>query len=142
MNSPDMRDDRHMRLRILLPTEVLLDMEVEKVIAEAVDGAFCLLPRHVDFVAALVPGVLLFVARDGAQGYAAVDEGVLVKCGREVSVSTLNGAQGDDLVRLQDLVEARYVELDEHERKTRAALARLEAGTLRGFCEMQENRHG
>ena len=64
-----------------------------------------------------------------------MDEGVLVKCGRDVLVSTLNGVRHNDLERLHTLVEERFLELDEHERKTRTALARLEAGTLRGFRE-------
>lgn len=134
--------DRCMRLQILLPTEVLVDEEVVKVIAEAENGAFCLLPRHIDFVASLVPGVLCFCARDGEESFAAVDEGVLVKCGRDVFVSTLNGVRGSDLGQLQSLVEERFLELDEHERKVRSALARLEAGTLRGFWELQEKFHG
>ncbi len=54
-----------MRLRVLLPTEVLLDVEVTKVIAEAENGFFCLLPRHVDFVAALVPGILYYTTSPG-----------------------------------------------------------------------------
>jgi F-type H+-transporting ATPase subunit epsilon len=132
----------HMRLQVLLPTEVLVDERVIKVIAEAENGSFCLLPRHIDFVAALVPGVLCFCAREGEESFAALDEGVLVKCGREVFVSTLNGVRGTDLDQLHSLVEERFLELDEHERKTRTALARLEAGTLRGFREMQEKFHG
>ncbi|MDT8384703.1 MAG: F0F1 ATP synthase subunit epsilon [Gammaproteobacteria bacterium] len=131
-----------MRLQVLLPTEVLVDETVTKLVAEAENGEFCLLPRHIDFVAALVPGVLYFSDRDGAEHYVAVDQGVLVKCGREVSVSTLNGARGTDLDRLQTLIEERFLALDEHERKTRTALARLEAGTLRGFRELQEKFHG
>ncbi|MGD8593390.1 MAG: F0F1 ATP synthase subunit epsilon [Gammaproteobacteria bacterium] len=131
-----------MRLRVLLPTEVLVDEAVVKIIAEAVNGEFCLLPRHVDFVAALVPGILCFCAERGEESYAAVDEGVLVKCGRDVLVSTLNGVRHNDLERLHTLVEERFLELDEHERKTRTALARLEAGTLRGFRELQEKFHG
>jgi F-type H+-transporting ATPase subunit epsilon len=47
-----------MRLKILLPTEIILDKEVIKVVAEAENGYFCLLPRHVDFVSTLVPGIL------------------------------------------------------------------------------------
>ena len=44
-----------MHLTVLLPTEILLDaVDVSKIVAEAQDGFFCLLPRHVDFVAALV----------------------------------------------------------------------------------------
>jgi F-type H+-transporting ATPase subunit epsilon len=133
-------DDR-MRLQVLLPTEVLVEREVSKVIAEAENGEFCLLPHHIDFVAALVPGVLYFCSEPGKEHYAAVDQGVLVKCGKEVFVSTLNGVLGDDLGQLQNLVEERYLELDEHERKTRSALSRLEAGALRGFRELQERFH-
>jgi F-type H+-transporting ATPase subunit epsilon len=142
MNSNDTGQNRSMRLRVLLPTEILVDEEVTKVIAEAENGEFCLLPRHIDFVAALVPGVLCFRVASGGENYAAVDQGILVKCGNDVHVSTLNGVRGSELGRLQALVEERFLELDEHERRARTALARLEAGTLRGFLELQERFHG
>lgn len=136
-------DNRHyLHLQVLVPTEVLVDLKVSKVIAEAENGEFCLLPRHIDFVAALVPGVLCFCTEEGDERYAAVDEGVLVKCGHHVYVSTLNGVRGTDITRLQALVEEHFLELDEHERKARTALARLEAGALRGFRELQEKFHG
>ena len=54
-----------MRLRVLLPTEVLLEEEVTKVVAEAENGSFGLLPRHIDFVAALAPGILSFESTEG-----------------------------------------------------------------------------
>jgi F-type H+-transporting ATPase subunit epsilon len=117
-------------------------MNVTKVIAAAENGEFCLLPRHVDFVAALEPGVLSFFNEAGIEEFAAVDAGILVKCGREVLVSTPSGVRGTDITQLRDLVEEHFVELDEHERKARAALARLEAGTLRRFRELQEHFHG
>lgn len=131
-----------LHLHVLLPTEILVDEPVTKVIAEADNGSFCLLPRHVDFVAALVPGVMSFFTTDGAEHFAAIDRGILVKRGDEVSVSTLNGVTGTNLEELEDLVEEHFLELDEHERKTRTALARLEAGTLRAFRELQENLGG
>lgn len=131
-----------MRLQVLLPTEVLVDEPVGKVIAEADNGAFCLLPRHVDFVAALTPGILSFFDAAGAENFAALDRGVLVKCNRDVTVSALNGTRGTGLEQLRALVEQRYLQLDELQRKTRTALSRLEAGTLRGFRELQENFRG
>lgn len=142
MNGSDTGAKRSMRLRVHLPTEILVDEEVSKVIAAAENGEFCLLPRHVDFVAALVPGVLIFHAEGGGENYAAVDRGILVKCGHDVHVSTLDGVRGKELSQLQALVEERFLELDEHERRARTALARLEAGTLRGFLELQERYHG
>ena len=129
-----------MQLQVLLPTEILVDEKVVKVIAEAENGSFCLLPRHIDFVAALKPGILSFYSVDGDEFFAAVDVGILVKCGREVLVSTLNGVRGSNLDQLQTLIDERFLELDEHERKARTALARLEAGTLRGFKELQEKK--
>jgi len=138
MNEAGANTGGDMRLRVLLPTEVLVDETVTKLVAEAENGEFCLLPRHLDFVAALPPGVLSFWPDDGAQQYVAVDDGVLVKCGREVSVSTRGGARGGDMAELRALVEARFLQLDEHQRKARGALARLEAGTLRRFRALQE----
>jgi F-type H+-transporting ATPase subunit epsilon len=140
-NRPNTSAVQGMRLRVLLPTEVLVDEQVIKIVAEAENGSFCLLPRHIDFIAALVPGVLCFHTPAGEENYAAIDQGMLVKCGGDVAVSTLNGVRGTDLALLQTLVEERFLELDEHERKARTALARLEAGTLRGFRELQEQFH-
>ncbi|MDY6909404.1 MAG: hypothetical protein SWC40_05625 [Thermodesulfobacteriota bacterium] len=65
-----------MRLRILLPTEILLEEPVRKIVAEAPNGFFCLLPRHVDFVTALVLGILSYEAEDGRERFAAMDEGI------------------------------------------------------------------
>lgn len=127
-----------MHLKLLLPTEVLVDEDVDKVIAEAENGHFCLLPRHVDFVAPLVPGILSFVSSsDGGERLVAVDQGVLVKCGASVMVSTLNAVRGTDLRSLRQTVDEVFRELDEHERRARTALARLEAGTLRRFVEVE-----
>jgi F-type H+-transporting ATPase subunit epsilon len=131
-----------MHLKLLLPTEVLIDEAVSKVIAEAVNGSFCLLPRHIDFVAALVPGILSFDDADGKENFVVIDQGTLVKCGRQVLVSTLNAVRGTDLMQLREIVEQRFLQLDEHERVARTALARLEAGTIRGFIELEELRHG
>ena len=49
---------------------------------------------------------------------------------------------GDELERLQAHVRERFLELDEHARKARSAVFRLEAGALRTFYELQEQRHG
>jgi len=133
--------DGDMRLRVLLPTEVLVDERVDKIIAEAANGSFCLLPRHIDFVAALVPGVMSF-SRGASETYAGLDRGILVKCAGEVTVSTLDGVRGDELGELEEHVRQRFLELDEHERKARSAVARLEAGTLRTFRELQERSRG
>lgn len=130
-----------MHLRLLLPTQVLIDETVAKVIAEAADGYFCLLPRHRDFVAPLVPGVLTYQKPSGEECFVAVNEGALVKCATRVMISAYDAVLGTDLEQLQALVDERFLQLDEHERKARAALARLEAGTLKNLKRLQELLH-
>jgi F-type H+-transporting ATPase subunit epsilon len=126
-----------MKLRVLLPTEVLIEEEVTKVIAEAHNGFFCLLPKHVDFIAALVPGILSFETTGGREEFLAVDEGILIKCGQEVTVSTRNAMRGPDLGRLKNTVVEKFGALDEQEKTARSAMARIEASFVRRFLEIQ-----
>ena len=128
-----------MRLKVLLPTEIFIDKEISKIVAEAENGSFCLLPKHVDFVAALVPGILSFTSENGSEEFLAVDEGSLVKCGAEVLVSIRNAVRGQDLGGLHRLIEERFRVVDEHEKKARAAAARLEADLVRRFIELREH---
>ncbi len=131
-----------MRLKLLTPVQVVVDRAVCKVLAEAENGFFCLLPRHVDFVTALVPGILIYTSADGDDWPVAVDEGTLVKCGREVLVSTRHAVAGRDIATLAQVVEREFLSLDEHERQARSALARLEAGAVRRLLEVEERARG
>jgi F-type H+-transporting ATPase subunit epsilon len=127
-----------MMLRVLVPNKVLLSEDVTKINAEAQDGAFCLLPRHVDFVAALVPGLLSFVTGGGRETMIAVDEGTLVKRGDEVLVSVRRAVRGDELRYLKRKVEEEFEVLEEKERKARSATAKIEADFIRRFLEIRE----
>jgi len=126
-----------MQLKVLLPTQVLVDEPVSKVVAEGEDGSFCLLPRHVDFTSALVPGLLVFEPAGGGEEFLAIDEGVLVKCGDEVLVSTRRAVRGADLGALRRTVAEEFRVLDEHEKAARTASAKLEAELVRRFMELK-----
>ena len=127
-----------MHLRILLPTRILVDSPVIKIIAEAENGSFCLLPRHIDMVAALTPGLLAFTNNEGKEEFAAIDEGVLVKHGPEVLISVRNAVRGTDLGLLRLMITETFEALDDREKRARGALARLEADFVRRFIELRE----
>jgi F-type H+-transporting ATPase subunit epsilon len=127
---------------VLLPTGVLVDQEVTKVTAEAENGSFCLLPRHIDFLAALVPGLLSFETAAGEEEFLAVDEGILVKCGAQVMVSTRNAVRAAPLGQLRQAVRERFRVLDERERQAREVLAKLEADLVVRFVRMGEKIRG
>ena len=126
-----------MKLKVLLPTAVLIQEDVTRVVAEAHNGFFCLLPRHVDFVAALVPGILSYETGSSREVFLAVDEGILIKCAQEVLVSTRNAVRGPDLGQLKHTVVEKFETLDEREKSARSAMTRIEAGFVRRFLEIQ-----
>lgn len=126
-----------MNLKILLPAEVLLSEKVSKVVAEAANGFFCLLPNHVDYTAALVPGIFLYETPE-EENYLAIDVGTLVKKGDEILVSVRNAVRGPELGKLKLEVVKQFRELDEREKKARSAAAKLEIDLLRRFMELRE----
>ena len=127
-----------MRLKLLIPTHVVIDQDVTKVIAEGEHGSFCLLPRHVDFLATLVPGLLSFEDQAGNEQFTAVDAGILVKRGDEVLVSTRQATRGTNLNQLRQTVREEFAILDDRERAAHAAVAKLEASFLRAYLELSE----
>ncbi len=127
-----------MRLKLLEPTRVVVDQPVRKVIAEAENGSFCLLPRHVDFLAALVPGLMLFEDDQENECFVAVDQGVLVKCGDEVLISTRQAVRGGDLGELRRCVREEFALQSDRERAAHSAVAKLEASFLRGYLQLVE----
>ncbi len=68
----------------------------------------------------------------------AVGEGVLVKCGTEVLVSTTQAAAGPDLGTLREMVEKQFSLLDYKEKSSRTAVAKLEANFVRKFLELEK----
>ena len=121
-----------MQLTVMTGGRIVLDVDVDKVAAEAENGAFVLLPRHIDMVAALAPGLLSATAGDREHLFA-VDRGTLVKCGRRVEVATYQAIEGTDVVSLQRELHQSILDLDEHEQRARSAVARIESDVIRGL---------
>ena len=126
-----------MMLKILLPAEVLLTQEVKKIVAEAENGSFCLMPNHIDFVATLAPGIFTYELTAGGQELLAMDVGTLIKKGPNVLVSTRNAVRAPDLGKLKQVVVEQYDILDEREKMVRSAAAKLEASLIRRFVELK-----
>ena len=133
-----MASDMHLYLR--LPSSILFDGRVTRLRAEGPDGEFGILPNHADFIAALVPSVLLARQADGQERIFGIDEGLLVKKGGKVEVAVRRGIEGDDLDRLRDTVGDRFASLQDEERVARAALSRLEADMVRRLASLQNGR--
>jgi F-type H+-transporting ATPase subunit epsilon len=124
-----------MNLKVLLPFGIFAEKTgVLRIVAETRAGSFGLLPRRLDCVAALEPGILIYETEAEGEVYVAVDEGVLVKTGPDVLVSVRRAIGGTDLGQLRDSVEQEFLTLDEHEQSVRSVMAKLETGFVRRFA--------
>jgi len=127
-----------MTLRVVTPSELVIEERVRQVTVRTGDGARSFLPRHIDFVTAVVPSVVAYVLPDGTERFVAVDEGVLVKVGEELLISAAYGVPGAELGSLRRTVAEEFRDRAEHDRAARTALARLEASIVRRFMELGE----
>lgn len=128
-----------MRLCVIVPTHVELDEQVDSVTARAENGAFGLLPRHVDFVTALVPGLVGY-RTNGRELFVGVDGGLLVKRGDTVWVATPRATRGAELGDVRRQVRESFFERTDQERRVLRALRRLEADVVRRVVELEGER--
>jgi F-type H+-transporting ATPase subunit epsilon len=129
-----------MNLKVLLPFRIFAEKTgVTRIVAETREGSFGILPRRLDCVAALAPGILIYENEIEGEVYLAVDEGVLIKTGLDVLVSVRNAIAGTDLGKLRDSVEREFLNLDEREQSVRSALAKMESGFIRRLAEFHHD---
>lgn len=127
-----------MNLRVLLPFQVFADItQVLRIVAEGPCGAFGILPRRLDGVAVLDPGILMYETA-GDTVYLAVDAGVLVKTGAEVHVCVRRALGGKDLGALRAEVVREFLAIGSQEQSMRSAMAKLESGFLHGFARLKD----
>jgi F-type H+-transporting ATPase subunit epsilon len=127
-----------MHLQILLPFEIFADKTgIKNIVVDTVSGSFGLLPQRLDCVATLEAGILSYTTVDDEVIYIAIDAGILVKVGADVSVS-VRQAKGDlELNQLYDAVKEDFWNKDEHEREIRTSLAKLESGFVRRMTSLK-----
>ena len=126
-----------MHLKVLLPFQVFAEKSgVSRIVAETREGSFGLLPRRLDCVAALSPGILIYETEADGEVCVAVDEGVLIKAGPEVLISVRRAIGGTDLGELRVAVEKEFLTLDESEQSVRRVVAKLESGFLRRLANL------
>lgn len=125
-----------MNLKVLLPFQVFLDKTgVKRIVADSNQGSFGILPRRLDCVLVIEPGILCYETDKEGEVYIALDEGILVKTGEDVVVSARNAIGGADLGRLREKVESEIMQLSSQEKKVRSVLAKLESEFIRRFRE-------
>lgn len=127
-----------MHLKILLPYGVFADVKnVKRIVVETTAGSYGILPRRLDCTAALVTGILVYETEGEGEKYVAVNEGIMIKAGMQVSISVRHAIGNAPLGKLREQVEKEMIELDELEINARNVMAKLETGFLRNFQNLR-----
>ena len=128
-----------MDLRILLPGKTYWQGRVKRITGEAINGFFCLLPRHVDFITIMTPGIFFALTEKEEDLYLAINEGILIKANEQVTLSTRSAVKGDNLGELKKEVEENFIKINQQEEGARSALQKLEADFVRRFLDLESH---
>jgi F-type H+-transporting ATPase subunit epsilon len=120
-----------MELEIIVPDEVIIDIQISSMSAADKSGRFGLLPNHQKFITLLVPCVISFREESGRERYAAVDGGLLLMEKNLVSIATREAVIADRLDDVADRVELMLSARRAEERSARGEFAGLRAELLR-----------
>lgn len=127
-----------MQLKIFMPFAAFVEISgVLSMVAETTHGALGILPHRLDCVAMLSSGIFSYTHATDSEMYIAMDEGVLVKVGSNVLVSTRRAVDGRSLENLHKLVEEEFRVQNEQEKSSHATMLKLETGFLRRFASFQ-----
>jgi len=130
-----------MNLRVLLPFRIFADKTgVSRIVAQTHEGEFGILPHRLDCVAALAPGILTYETKIDGEVFIAIDEGVLVKTGPDVTVSVRRALGGTELGLLQEAIKKEFLNLDTQEQNMRTAMTKLETGFLSRFAGFKHDK--
>lgn len=127
-----------MKLKVILPDKILFLKEVTKISADGINGNFCLLPRHIDFVSVLKSSILIYTLPSGKEEYLAHTEAILVKCKEVVSVTTKHAVAVATLGQFENVLKEKFKTLLEEEKKTQTYLIKMESDFVKRFLELKK----
>lgn len=126
-----------MQLTVCSPLGTVLQIKVLKVTFETLNGFYTLMPKHVDFVAAMNPNIVRYTDENNAESYVACHRGIVVKKGQNVTMSVQNAMLSQSLENLTDVIQNDFKENEERRKELNLAMARLELGLVRGFSKLK-----
>lgn len=96
-------------LKVYTPAKLFLSETINSITIQGREGNFTILPRHVDYITSFGDSIIIYKTLDNTLAYLAVNQGVLVKIGRELELSVFSAEQANSLeelkIKIKDLNE-------------------------------------
>ena len=127
-----------MKLTVFTPLGEILKSKIKKVTVETLNGYYTLLPKHVDFAAAMGENIVTYTTEQNQKKYLACHRGIVVKKGDAVTITVQNAVMSDTLEDLSEVINHDFKQADEQRKELNSAMARLELGIIRGFDRLSK----
>ncbi|MDR2526345.1 MAG: F0F1 ATP synthase subunit epsilon [Rickettsiales bacterium] len=98
-----MKDD--FLLEIYTPTEVIINESIKSISLTAKEGQIKILPNHADYVTVFSSNIVDYTDINGNDKIIAVNDGILVKYGGTVCISTYSVVIGDTLEDIRQKIK-------------------------------------
>ena len=82
--------------------------------------------------------ILSYITAENQEKFAACHRGIAVKKGDTVTVTVQKAVLGDTLDELERIIREEFKQDEENRKELNAAMARLEAGLIRGFMNLKQ----
>lgn len=126
-----------MNLRLLTPSEVVLEQEVIHVTAEDVTGSLGIRPGHTPLVAPLTSGIVTARAPGGREVYVAIDGGVMLVNNDLVQIVSRQAVASRDLAHLEQNVLAQFEKQADDDKTNRVAFEKMRLSLMRHVLEFE-----
>ncbi|GMO57247.1 MAG: hypothetical protein Ta2D_02960 [Rickettsiales bacterium] len=90
-----------MEFEIFTPTELIVKTKTSKIYFEDKAGALTLCPNHADYITTFESNILSYINEDNKKLFVALNNGVLVKYGKMVRITSYSVIEADTLEDLQ-----------------------------------------
>ena len=127
-----------MKLRVLTPTEVVLEDDVVHVSVEDPTGSLGFRAGHAPLVTPLVRGILTARSADGRERYVALDGGVAIVGNDVVEIASRQAVESDDLDHLERNVVSEFARQAQQDQANFVAFEKMRLSFMRRLLELEK----
>ena len=127
-----------MNLKVYTPTELVLEEQIVSFTFTERTGSVCLKPNHIDYISSFTLSTMVFVNINNEKKIIVANNGILIKCGRDLKLSSYVLEIGSDLENLKLDLEKKVDSEMEMRKQLQKSLKNLEYHMFKRIMELNK----
>ena len=133
-----------LNLKIITVDKIFIEKTINKFyFKEKENGNLTILPRHIDYISCFNDGYISYIDIENNKYFIAVKQGVLVKVGRDIQISTMEALGNEiNLTKLKEIILQKQKSddnLKQYEKKIISSLDNIEFELLNKMRRLGQN---